>query len=384
MTTHPAPSRRVPTNPLMILGWGPAWNSVWYCAASIGVGLGALVAGVFGFFAFGRIAGAVATLERRRVRVLGRPPLVRAPGDSTGADIGVWAVTILFGFVDFIVGGVCAAGLLILLMGTINSFPGLLRGQWSTVIPATLLVPVLIASLYLAWSLATVQAQLIRYILKPYTDLSAQLDAVTYSRAELVAAHESERSRIERDLHDGAQQHLVLLTMHLGEARYALESGDVTRTMETLGRAQEEAEVSLRVLRETVRGIHPQLLTDHGLVAAAQDLAGRQAHPVAIVVDGVPGRLPTPIESAAYFVISEALTNVAKHAGARRVEVRLTFGPHLTILVTDDGRGGAQIGSGTGLAGLAERVATLGGTLTVHSPPGGPTVLRAQLPGGSR
>ena len=374
----------VPTNPLKIIGDPLAWRSVWYCLASIGMGLAALVAGVLGLFALPGVARRTAAVERGRVRALGLPRLAPAERGSGAADVGVWAVTVLFGLVDLVIGAICALLVVAFLLSTVNNLAGVFTGRLDGIAAGLFLWFVLTVALYVGWALAAAQAWWVHQILRPYSDLSAQLAAVTVSRAELLRAHETERRRIERDLHDGAQQHLVLLSMQLGQARFALDAGRPEVAAEALDRAQEEAEASLRTLRETVRGIHPQVLTDHGLVAAAHDLAGRQPLPVEVEATGTATRLPAPIENAVYFVIAEALTNVVKHAGATHARVRLELGEWVRVEVGDDGDGGARVSPGSGLAGLAERVATLGGTLVVESPPGGPTTVSAGLPGSLR
>ena len=202
---------------------------------------------------------------------------------------------------------------------------------------------------------------------------------LTSSRARLIDAFEVERRRIERDLHDGAQQRLVALTMTLGLASLELREGPGP-ARDLVDRAAAQARDALGELRELVRGIHPQVLVDHGLAAAVDELADRSPVPVAVRLH-VTGRLPSTVESAAYFVVAEALTNVAKHANATAATV---FGGYasgtLLVTITDDGQGGASPDAGTGLAGLADRVDALGGTLTLSSPLGGPTVLRLEVP----
>ncbi|MFF9144118.1 sensor histidine kinase [Streptomyces sp. NPDC014861] len=204
------------------------------------------------------------------------------------------------------------------------------------------------------------------------------LGEVIASRARLVDAFEAERRRIERDLHDGAQHRLVALSMTLGLAR--LDAPPDGPLAGRLARAQEEAGQVLAELRELIHGIHPQVLADYGLGPALADAADRSAVPVDTDLDGLP-RLPTAVESAAYFTGREALANVDRHSGASRV--RLT-GRHdgrvLVLTVEDDGRGGADPAGGSGLTGLADRLAVLDGTLTITSPPGGPTVLRVEIP----
>ncbi|MFE7590394.1 sensor histidine kinase [Kitasatospora sp. NPDC057512] len=210
-------------------------------------------------------------------------------------------------------------------------------------------------------------------------DLGHRVLELTRSRARLADAFEAERRRIERDLHDGAQQQLVALSMTLGLAEYELRDRD-GRAAELVTRARGEARQALEQLRELVRGIHPQVLTDHGLAAAVDEVAQRHPIPVATDIE-LPERLPAPVETTAYFTVTEALTNAAKHSGATAITVhgRLAGG-RLVVQVTDDGRGGADPAAGAGLAGLADRVALLRGRLMVTSPTGGPTTLRLEVP----
>ncbi|MFD7414849.1 sensor histidine kinase [Kitasatospora purpeofusca] len=236
--------------------------------------------------------------------------------------------------------------------------------------------------------LTTAHVRLARLLLGPREeDPGGQVLELTRSRARLADAFEAERRRIERDLHDGAQQQLVALTMTLGLAAHELREragagdGDAgAGALALVDRARGEARQALEQLRGLVRGIHPQVLTDHGLAAAVAEVALR--HPVPVEVDlDLPGRLPGPVESTAYFTVTEALTNAAKHSGATTVTVhgRVTDG-RLVLQVTDDGRGGADPAAGTGLQGLADRVAILRGRLMVTSPTGGPTGLRLEVP----
>jgi PAS domain S-box-containing protein len=194
------------------------------------------------------------------------------------------------------------------------------------------------------------------------------------SRARIVQAGDEERRRLERNLHDGAQQRLVSLALMLRLA--ARRHPDD----EDLARAGEELSHALQELRELARGIHPAVLTERGLEPALRALADRA--PVPVELDFVPtSRLPGPVEAAAYYVVSEALTNVAKYAGASLVRVRVDQnGSSALIEIADDGAGGADPRGGSGLRGLADRVEALGGRLTVESPPGAGTTLRAALP----
>src|SRR3954469_4485064 len=208
-------------------------------------------------------------------------------------------------------------------------------------------------------------------------DLGARVTELTRSRVRLLDAFEAERRRIERDLHDGAQQRLVSLSMTLGLARLDVPPGPLA---DQLARAHEEAGKALEELRELIHGIHPKVLTDYGLEAAVADAADRSALPVDVGLD-LPGRLPQGVESTAYFVVCEALANIARHSGASRAEV--TGGHHdgrLFLQVRDDGRGGAEAGAGSGLTGLADRVSVLDGRLSLSSPNGGPTLLRVEIP----
>ncbi|WP_211717174.1 sensor domain-containing protein [Nocardiopsis sp. MG754419] len=216
----------------------------------------------------------------------------------------------------------------------------------------------------------------------PKAELYAELDQVTESRARLVNAFEYERRRIERDLHDGAQQRLVALSMDLGMARIDLREGSPADRR--VAAAQVKVDDLIDELRELVRGIHPRVLVDRGLPAALAELVDHS--PVAVTVDAdLPRRPPPHIEGTAYFVVAEALTNVYKHAddGTVTVQARLRQGRRgdvLTVEVTDDGPGGADPERGTGLTGMADRVAVMGGTMDLSSPVGGPTRIRVELP----
>jgi PAS domain S-box-containing protein len=210
-------------------------------------------------------------------------------------------------------------------------------------------------------------------------ELHARLEELAASRARIVTAGDVERRRLERNLHDGAQQRLVALSLSLRIALAKLES-DPPAAKPVLSAASEELALALDELRELARGLHPAVLTDRGLSAAVEMLAGRAPVPVEIVE--VPEeRLPAPVEAAAYYLIAEALTNVAKYAQASTVRVRVAGRDgRLVVEVCDDGVGGADPGTGSGLRGLADRVEALGGTLEVVSPRGDGTTLRAEIP----
>jgi signal transduction histidine kinase len=212
-------------------------------------------------------------------------------------------------------------------------------------------------------------------------ELRRRVSDLRDSRARIIAAGDAERRSLERDLHDGAQQRLVGLALRLRLARRHVP--EASEAAPLLDEAMTELTETLGELRELARGIHPALLADRGLDAALPALADRSAVPVDLV--GTPGgRLPPPVETAAYFVVAEALTNVAKYAGASRAEVSVAREDgRAVIVVRDDGVGGADPAAGSGLRGLADRVGALDGRLEVQSPRGGGTLVRAEIPCGS-
>lgn len=210
-------------------------------------------------------------------------------------------------------------------------------------------------------------------------ELSARLQRVSASRDAAVDVAAADRRKIERDLHDGVQQRLVSLAMDLGRAKEKLDS-DPGGARELVSDAHEEAKRALVDIRNVARGVYPAVLTDRGLDAALSSLAARSTVPVEVAVE-VEVRPPASVEAAAYFVVSEALANVAKHSRARRATVSVRrSGDNLTIQVQDDGVGGADTAKGSGLAGLRDRVQAIDGELHLLSPDGGPTVLMVVLP----
>jgi signal transduction histidine kinase len=221
--------------------------------------------------------------------------------------------------------------------------------------------------------------------------MSERIEALSASRAAALDAHSAELRRIERELHDGAQNRLVGVVMMLGMAHRALEK-DSAAALPQLERAQTAATEALRDLRATVHDIYPPVLDELGLGGAASTLTSRSPIPCALDVTGL-RRAPAAVEAAAYFVLAEALTNAAKHSDATQLDVTLhteatPLQEVLVVEVSDDGRGGAVIpelggaGRGSGLAGIARRSAAFEGTLTLDSPPGGPTQLKVELPCG--
>jgi signal transduction histidine kinase len=211
------------------------------------------------------------------------------------------------------------------------------------------------------------------------SEIEQQVVRLESSRVAALDSAEAERRRIERDLHDGAQQRLIAAAMDLGVARERLVT-DPPAGRALVATAHDEVKAALRELRDLVRGIHPVILEDRGLDAALSAVVARSSVPVHLDVRTDPRPSPA-VESAAYFIVCEALTNITRHAGATAASVSIVAdGDVLRLHVHDDGRGGANPDLGTGLTGLAERVSALGGTVSIESPPGGPTDLRVELP----
>ncbi|GLX93680.1 sensor histidine kinase [Herbidospora sp. NBRC 101105] len=384
--------------PLAFLGSSWPWRALAYllCSAVYAVAMCLLIYTAYVFGTGTAFAAALLTLivaalpvgafERARMRLVDRTPAgnphVKPPNpglrawittrvreQATWRDLGFTVVALsVLCWMDL--GLVSSAFWLPVLLMSAPLQPSM---HWVDGLPLAagglLLVP-LSAYMLAAW--AGTRAMIARAVLAPG-------DAeIIRSRARLVDAFEAERRRIERDLHDGAQQRLVSLSMKLGLARLDLPPGSPAETQ--VAEAHEEAKRVLAELRELIRGIHPQVLTDRGLGAAVEDVAGRSPVPVDVDVS-LPGRLPAPIEAAAYYVVSEAMTNIAKHSGARHGHVygRLHEGA-LVLEVRDDGVGGANPAAGSGLAGLADRVAVTDGVMSLSSPRGGPTLLRVEIP----
>lgn len=210
-------------------------------------------------------------------------------------------------------------------------------------------------------------------------ELEHRVEHLAQTRAGVVDAADAERRRLERDLHDGTQQRLVSLAINLGMAR--AQAGTAEEARQAIVEAHEEAKAALAELRDLIRGLHPAVLEDRGLDAALSGITARMPFPVRLTVDGL-GHRPAPvIEAVAYFVVSEGLANIAKHAQATEAAVFVQrSGDRLHVIVTDDGVGGADPARGTGLAGLARRAASVDGIFEIDSPPGGPTLLTVDLP----
>jgi signal transduction histidine kinase len=398
-------------NPLRFLFSAWPWRCVAYLVTTIAVAgavWGVCLAGVLFPPVLVLLGLPVGALERRRLRILEpaaaptphvTPPpgpgawlRVRLTEPATWRELGYTAClgSVLM-FADVIAVFMLGFGILLLVLPVLLAFGAPSRvefqiGDWNvdnapkSAVVAIAAIPIIMLTVYGLSAVAGGQAAFTKWLLSPTpAELSRKVEELSGSRTRLVNAFEAERRRIERDLHDGAQQHLVLLTMKLGLAQ--LEIGDdQSRAGALVAEAHREAKQALTAIREQIHGIHPQVLTDLGLAAAVGELAERCRVPVEPDVQ-LPHRLPAPVESTAYFVISEALTNAVKHARAARVTVggRLVD-RRLIVIVSDDGVGGADPARGTGLRGLVDRVSVMDGTLAIISPVGGPTTLRLELP----
>jgi signal transduction histidine kinase len=323
----------------------------------------------------------VARYERWRLRLMEVEPAPDRPRRAEGTarpalEAGYGAVCVVaLWLIDLAVVGLSLVIPLGLAVGFTRSADAG-RGVQAAILAVAALTLPLAAYPLTAW--AGARSALARALLIPReAELDERLVEVTRSRARLVDAFEVERRRIERDLHDGAQQRLVALTVALGLARLDLPPDS---TAAQVNQAHQQAKQALTELRELIRGVHPQVLADRGLPAAVADAAGRS--PVRVDVDvAVPRRLPTGVEVAAYFAVCESLGNVAKHSRATRASVRgRLVDDVLVVEVRDDGVGGADPTVGSGLTGLADRIAAVDGRLLLSSPAGGPTVVRAEIP----
>ncbi|TDD72816.1 sensor histidine kinase [Actinomadura rubrisoli] len=382
---------------LFALPWAAALSSRQpFGARLLLVALGALLLAGLGPL----VAAPLAEVERRRLRLIDTRPVSSGHAGQTWSRVryGEAAIWRELGYACLLVtlAPVLYGALLMfaLLVGGLILSPLLARGSGEPValglfkvatpmeaVPYALVGVVLAFAIpYLAALLTGVHAVLARVLLGRGSEerLRAELVEVARSRARLVDAFEAERRRIERDLHDGAQQRLIGLTLQLGLARMDLSPDSAAGR--SVADAHEEAKRLMDELRELIRGIHPRVLTDRGLPAALGELADRSPIPVTVRAD-LPERLPAHEEGTAYFVAAEALTNIAKHSEATRATVSAHLQDDVLVLeIEDDGRGGADPGLGTGLTGLADRVAVVDGRMLLSSPAGGPTLLRVELP----
>src|SRR6266540_5095109 len=385
---------------------GLAYSLVFGFLLLLGLALAATVVGLPVLGEVVMITRAAMGLERARARALlgvavDAPPSPGMPvgwwsrikamlGDRTGwRAVGYTFVLPFSGILGFTAAAIWAGGIAALLYPVWRWLWPVQAGSYGALTGVGYLAGISAAGLVLtiagAWivrAAARVDATLVRGMLGPSpADLSRRMDALKASRAAAVNQAAQERRRIERDLHDGVQARLVSLAIELGRARQRLEAGEAPEAAAgMIAEAHEEAKRAVTELRNLARGVHPAVLTDRGLDAALSALVARS--PIAVEVDVcLPERPPTSVETIAYFVIAEALANVAKHSKARRAEVSVRTGTGAVVVeVTDDGAGGAHPAKGGGLAGLQERLQAVDGRLSVSSPAGGPTVVRAELP----
>ncbi|MER7127404.1 sensor histidine kinase [Streptosporangium saharense] len=351
-------------------------------------------------------ARGAAMLERRLVRLAFgvripdpyRPgmrgnPLLRCGGaladPATWKDLLYLALLPVVGLVEFVVSAILWAVTLALLVApplVLSGRAGVrivgdltVDGPAGALMCVPLALGVLVVALYATRGMARLHGLLAVALLGSKGPSVAGAPRLSASRARGADAAEAERRRIERDLHDGAQQRLLSVAMDLGRAQVKLDS-DPETARRLLAQAHEGAKAAIAELRDLARGIHPAILSDRGLDEALSALAARAPVRVAVSVK-IAERPPAAVESTAYFVVAEALTNMVKHSGATEASVRVGLREGKVVVeVRDNGSGGAFARPGGGLAGLADRAATVDGVLGVDSPPGGPTVIRAELP----
>lgn len=397
-----------------LLGRWP-WRALVYLLVSAAIGfvlLPVIIPTLLLLPLWGLVVGA---LERRRTRLLGFPrqasghvPLsreqrhiwlsVRMSEGATWREAAALLLDLVLGWIALATLFVQGLGLVVFVFVGVSGSRGTVRinlfadvwivvepDNWWPVIPIALFAVCLFA--YVNAALAAGQASLLRLLCGPrQRELARNVERLVQSRAALVEAFEAERRRIERDLHDGVQQELVALAARLGMVSLELDDLAAQGTDTALARgaldaAQGQAEHAMATLRNTVRGIHPAVLTDHGLRAALGELADRAPVPLSLDVAEF-DRLPASVEAAAYYLVTEAISNAAKHTAATRLTVRAVVEAEtLTVTAIDNGHGGADENAGTGLRGLRERAETLGGRFSIVSPAGGgPTTLHMALP----
>jgi signal transduction histidine kinase len=366
----------------------------------VSTGLTTLLAGVGVLFIALAIEGSrvMARIERWRVFV-GEPDrpaahpyrplrgnaveILRAEfaDEARWRDVLYVAVNLPLIVIEFIVVGLVWAGALVMLTMPVWLDPSVpLPPAWVGSIAGVVL-------LFVAASLSQLVMALHRQVVvgllctSESRELRRQVETLRRSRSAMLDVEASELNRIERDLHDGAQQRLVRLSIDLGLASERIDT-DPAGAKDLVRESQDQARQALAEIRALVRGIAPSILLDRGLVPAIESITGRGSVATAVISQLAPGeRLPVAVERAAYFVVSEALANVGKHSGATRCEVRChREGSQLVVEVWDDGKGGASMEAGGGLAGLASRLAGVDGALAVSSPAGGPTLVRATIP----
>lgn len=397
-------SRRESVYLLTSLFTGVVGATIAVTAGAVGAGVGILIVGLPVAVAAAHVDRWWCGGERRRAAlVLGAPiPSAYLPPRGTSwfarrisvlADRHTWLdmvwmlVSLPLGIVGFVVAVLAWVALPALLSTPIWfwSIPGWVHAHdvLLSIACPLLAVPAAVIGGWLLHPVALGQARLAALLLGPSRTevLQQRVETLSETRAGAVDAAVTELQRVERDLHDGAQARLVALAMDLGLAEQRLAQEDSATAREHVAAARQQARAAMTELRELVRGIGPSILQDHGLDAALTALVTGGKPPVELRV-ALPEGVAGPRETAAYFVVAEALANARKHAQASRISVHAweDAARRLVVEVVDDGVGGAVVDGGSGLSGLFKRVAALDGQLTVQSPPGGPTTVRAELP----
>ncbi|MEU9868467.1 sensor domain-containing protein [Actinomadura sp. NPDC048021] len=402
----------------LYLGVSLAWGLAWFVVLAVGLTLSValliiwvgvpLLALLMVAWRFGAAVERRFVLAAFGVRIpapyrrmpAGRNPLTRLKGMA--GDPGTWKDLVYFAalfpitLVEFGVSAIAWAGTGTLLFlpvivavsggAEVNFGVSYWAGNPVEALPVSLLgLALLVPAMYVTRVIAMGHAAFAALMLGPSPSqrenaaLRERTEHLRASRARGVDAAEFERRRIERDLHDGAQQRLLAVAMDIGRARAKLDE-DPEGARALIEQAHAGTREAISELRDLARGIYPAILTDRGLDPALSGLAGRAPVPVEVEVD-LPERPPAAVESIAYFIVAESLANIAKYARATRASVRVVREDRWVVVeVVDNGVGGAVARPDGGLAGLADRAATIDGMLIVDSPPGGPTIVRADLP----
>ncbi|MEU7895225.1 sensor histidine kinase [Nonomuraea sp. NPDC049152] len=388
------PWQAITGNPLRFLASSWPWRALAYlltglpsvagvaCLSSLGRQAALVVGMIILLVVAGALSNPIAALERRRLRLIDP---VEAPAPRPKTPIFLWR-EIGYGLLWVTILPVVDIIALLLVAVTVFWFVDGFHSWAAGWLPTASLATGLSALVTLVWLagcaylftlMAAAQGALARSLLTAPAE--ARMIELTRSRARLVDGFEAERRRIERDLHDGTQHQLTAVLMQLGLARLDVGT-DPARTAQAIDLAYGHTEAALGELRRVIRGMHPSALTDRGLGVAVADLARHCSVPVTLDL-ALPYRPPPGVEAAAYFCVSEALTNVIKHSDARQAAISAALSDGVLVIeVSDDGSGGADPAAGSGISGLADRIGVLDGTLSLSSPPGGPTTLRVRIP----
>ena len=389
---------------VLALPLGVGYVAVLAAGLSAGAGLAVILVGLVvllgTLFALRAMAAVERSLARNLLRITIHPPIEGGIDPTWRRRIQLWLrdpvtwKSLIFLLAKLPMGIVAFAlivtlgftSLIITLAPLVVIFTPVIFFGWAIDDPLQALAGVppgvllLLCCLHLFNGLAWLYGVCARIMLGPSTvDLRERVEGLRDASARILAAADDERRRIERDLHDGAQQRLVALNVLLGVVESKLDT-DPGGAAPLVARARQEAQEAVKELRELARGIHPALLADRGLIAALEALAARA--PLPVTVSGVPARrLPAAVEATTYFITAEALTNVARYADATAATIELSEEKgRLRVAIRDDGVGGADPKHGTGLRGLHDRVAALDGRFEVTSSPGGGTTVVAELP----